>query len=255
MYTQREETTSESVCATTPYTNHLRTITPVHLLYASPNPSAPPLPAPLPVSQHPSPPPPSDIKNLSNRHQDQTPGRSRFSTFLGNATPARLRRLAGRMTPKSPALSGSSRRSRRSGTSRHSRSGSSTSSRKHRRQGTFPGAYSQRNSSELDHQRPPADPVYTFMIKVSLAEGYLSASRDLRRTLCIYGFMIRVTFPSVECRIHPAYVVCTSGIRVGLQIFEGHESGEKEQEKGVCGAGFCVRGEDRGVRTELLIVV
>ncbi|CAM9777623.1 unnamed protein product [Scytosiphon promiscuus] len=103
---------------------------------------------------------------------EQTPGRSRLSTFLGNATPARLRRLAGRMTPKSPALSGSSRRSRRSGTSKHSRSGSSSSSRRHRRQGTFPGAYSQRNSSELDHQRPPADPVYTFMIKTIAAKGF-----------------------------------------------------------------------------------
>lgn len=90
-----------------------------------------------------------------------TPGRSRLSAFLGNATPSRLRRLAGRMSTKSPGISGSQRSS-----SRHSRSGSSTRSRKHRRQGTYPGAYSQRNSSELDHQRPPADPVYTFMIKV-----------------------------------------------------------------------------------------
>ena len=99
--------------------------------------------------------------------QAETPGRSRLSTFLGNATPSRLRRLAGRMSTKSPGPSGSSQRS----SSRHSRSGSSTRSRKHRRQGTFPGAYSQRNSSELDHQRPPADPVYTFMIKVCIDAG------------------------------------------------------------------------------------
>eukprot|EP00752_Nemacystus_decipiens_P002006 g1927.t1 len=98
----------------------------------------------------------------------ETPGRSRLSTFLGNATPSRLRRLAGRMSTKSPGPSGSSQRS----SSRHSRSGSSTRSRKHRRQGTFPGAYSQRNSSELDHQRPPADPVYTFMIKTIAAKGF-----------------------------------------------------------------------------------
>eukprot|EP00903_Cladosiphon_okamuranus_P008172 g7871.t1 len=97
-----------------------------------------------------------------------TPGRSRISTFLGNATPSRLRRLAGRVSNKSPAPSGSSQRS----SSRNSRSGSSTRSRKHRRQGTYPGAYSQRNSSELDHQRPPADPVYTFMIKTIAAKGF-----------------------------------------------------------------------------------
>ncbi|CAM9505681.1 unnamed protein product [Ectocarpus sp. 13 AM-2016] len=111
-------------------------------------------------------------RSTNESQSEQTPGRSRFSTFLGNATPSRLRRLASRVA-KSPALSASSRRSKPSSASRHSRSGgSSTRSRRHRRQGSFPGAYSQRNSSELDHQRPPADPVYTFMIKTIAAKGF-----------------------------------------------------------------------------------
>lgn len=115
----------------------------------------------------------SGIKLGQTHEQATTPGRSRFSTFLGNATPSRLRRLAGRIGAKSPGPPGSSQRS----SSRHSRSGSSTRSRKHRRQGTFPGAYSQRNSSELDHQRPPADPVYTFMIKVDIVGGEAGMGR------------------------------------------------------------------------------
>ncbi|CAM9677305.1 unnamed protein product, partial [Ectocarpus sp. 8 AP-2014] len=47
-------------------------------------------------------------RSTNESQSEQTPGRSRFSTFLGNATPSRLRRLAGRVA-KSPALSASSR--------------------------------------------------------------------------------------------------------------------------------------------------
>lgn len=103
-----------------------------------------------------------------------TPSRLRgIGNFLGNATPAHLRRLAGRMAARSPSLSiASSRRSKHSSSGSSNRSHSRSRSRKsrgsHRRQGTFPGTYSQRNSSEMDHQRPPADPVYTFMIKVTV---------------------------------------------------------------------------------------
>lgn len=104
-----------------------------------------------------------------------TPSRLRgIGNFLGNATPAHLRRLAGRMAARSPSLSiASSRRSKQSSSGSSNRSHSRSRSRKsrgsHRRQGTFPGSYSQRNSSEMDHQRPPADPVYTFMIKVTVS--------------------------------------------------------------------------------------
>lgn len=103
-----------------------------------------------------------------------TPSRLRgIGNFLGNATPAHLRRLAGRMAARSPSLSiASSRRSKHSSSGSSNRSHSRSRSRKsrgsHRRQGTFPGTYSQRNSSEMDHQRPPGDPVYTFMIKVTV---------------------------------------------------------------------------------------